>query len=161
MPLSYIPGAKENQMKERSLATYMLGLLFPVFGLIIVNSFQYWRPFTGGVVLDSWQDILWAVNLSLAVHLAGYAILIWTRADRFFSLIRAIQTAAGLLSTIVFLQVFPLDFTAWLGSWMNMLFKGLLILGILGSCIGVIVQSVRFVTELLHTPGNPQANTSG
>jgi len=132
-------------MKEKKTMDFVGAIIGAVIGMTLVNSVLFWRQFTDGVILKSWADILWAANLSLMVQIVGNFVLALYRPARLFSFIQAIITAAGLLSVIVFYRVFPLDFTALIGDWMNLLVRAALIIGMVGSVIGIIYHLVRAV----------------
>jgi hypothetical protein len=101
------------------------------------------------VVLESWTDILWAANLSGAVEIVGNLLLIFYRPPRFNALIQAVFAAVGVLSIVVFVLVFPLDFSQIVGAWLNTLLRAVLILAAAGAAIACIVHLVRMV---LGTP---------
>jgi hypothetical protein len=97
------------------------------------------------VILESWVNILWAANLSMIAQIIGNFVLAIYRPARLYSFIQAIMTIAGLISVIVFFNVFPLDFSQMVGSWMNLFLKAVLILAMFGTVIGIIVYLVRAV----------------
>jgi hypothetical protein len=74
------------------------------------------------------------------------------RPARLYSLVQGIMAAAGLVSVIVFFNVFPLDFSQVIGSWLNVLTKAALILAMFGTSIGIIVYMVRAVIGTQFTP---------
>jgi hypothetical protein len=132
-------------MKEKHTPELIGEFIGAIIGLVVVNSFAYWRGWTHGVVLDSWVNILWAANLSLITQLAGYAILVVYRPARLYSFIEMLMAATGLISVVVFYQVFPVDFSQLVGSWLNVLLRVVMILGIIGSAIAILVHLIRTV----------------
>jgi hypothetical protein len=132
-------------MKEKWTAEFVFSVIAGIIGLIIVNSVMYWRQFTYGVILDSWTDILWAANLSMSVQIAGNSLLAIYRPARIYSFIKMIEAAAGLISISVFFSVFPLDFSLVVGGWMNLLIKGVLVLGIVGSFLAIAINGIRAI----------------
>lgn len=131
-------------MKEKTTGDLTASVICnAVFG-VAVNTFPLWRQYTQGVVLDDFVRVLWAVNLSLLVQVAGSLSMIFYRPPRFAAAVQILTTAAGLLSLIVFYAVFPLDFSVVGVPWLNSLLKVVMIAGMAGAAIGFIVQ----VTQL-------------
>lgn len=98
-------------MKEKKTTEFVGAIIGAILGLVIVNSVPLWRYLTHGVVLESWVNILWAANLSMVAQIIGNFVLAIYRPARLYSFLQAILTAAGLISVIVFYNVFPLDFS--------------------------------------------------
>jgi hypothetical protein len=136
-------------MKEKKTSACIGAMIGGIIGLIIVNSVALWAHLTNGIILESWNRILWAANLSMILQIAGNLFLAIYRPARFYSFIQLILALAGLVSAIVFLRVFPLDFSHVIGNWVNVMAKALLVVGIVGSVIAAIVSLVRAV---LGTP---------
>jgi hypothetical protein len=133
-------------MKERKTGDYVGGVIGNVIALVLVNTVLIWRPWTRGVVLESWADILWAANLSLVLQIVGNLVLAFYRPAGLEAFTRVVLAAAGLLSTIVFFIVFPLDFSALVGDWLNLTLRVLLIVGMGVTAVVLIVQLVRLIT---------------
>jgi hypothetical protein len=138
-------------MKERKTVDFVGAIIGAIIGLIIVNSVPLWSHLTHGVILDSWVNILWAANLSMIFQIIGNIILAIYRPARLYSFIQAVLTAAGLVSVIVFYQVFPLDFSQLVGNWLNLLVKGALILAMFGTALGMIIYLVRAIVGTKYT----------
>jgi hypothetical protein len=139
-------------VKEKRTGEFVGAIIGNIFAIAIVNSVLFWRQYTHGVILASWVDILWAANLSFLVQIAGSLILAFYRPPRLYAFLELMFSAAGLLSVIVFFIVFPLDFSLLVGSWLNLLLRVLMIVGIGGGAIGVIVWLVRFIAGRDYTP---------
>jgi hypothetical protein len=132
-------------MKEKSPFSFYTSFFAAIVGMIIVNSVTVWGPWTHGVILESWKDILWAANISFGSQIAGSAILAFYRPARLFSFIQMLEAVASLYSVYIFLMVFPLDFTQVVGTWMNIVMKGFLVIGIAGSIIAILIHLVRTI----------------
>jgi predicted neutral ceramidase superfamily lipid hydrolase len=139
-------------MKEKKTSECIGAMIGGVIGLVIVNSVPGWAHLTHGVILESWTKILWAANLSMILQIVGNFFLAVYRPARLYSFIQLILALAGLVSAIVFYNVFPLDFSHIVGNWLNILVKALLILGIAGSFIAVIVHLVRTILGTQYKP---------
>jgi hypothetical protein len=138
-------------MKEKSTLEFIGGIVGNVIAIVIVNSVPFWLHLTNGIIRESWVNILWAANLSMMVQVSGNFVLALYRPARLYSFIQAIMAAVGLLSVIVFYIVFPLDFSHFVGSWMNIFMKAALILGMFGTVIAIIVHLVRTVLGTAYT----------
>jgi hypothetical protein len=132
-------------MKEKRTGEFVGAIVGNVFAIAIVNSVLLWRQYTHGVILESWVDILWAANLSFLVQIVGNLILSFYRPPRLYAFFELLFSIAGLVSVIVFWIVFPLDFSLLVGSWLNVLLRVAMIVGMGGAAIGVIVWLVRFI----------------
>jgi hypothetical protein len=132
-------------MKEKTTRYYINLIAGNIVGLLFVNTVLLWRPYTHGVILASWSDILWAANISQAVQIIGNFLLCFYRPRWFSAMVRAAFSAAGLLSILVFWVIFPLDFSHLVGTWLNTLLKVVLMIGMVGALAGFLVELVRFL----------------
>ena len=144
-------------MKEKKTSEFIGATIGGVIGLIIVNSVPSWAHLTNGIILESWSKILWAANLSMILQIIGNFFLAIYRPARLYSFIQLILALAGLVSVIVFFQIFPLDFSRIVGNWVNILAKAFLILGMVGSTIAVIVYLVRTVVGTQYKPAQTES----
>jgi hypothetical protein len=133
-------------MKEKKPIEFAVAGAVNVILLVGVNAWRLWQPWTRGVILDNFGEILWAANLSLIVQILGNVMLIFFRPPRLYSFLQAVFAAVGFVSLVVTYRVFPLDFSPVVGSWMNLLFKWVLIIGMVGSSIGIVVHLIRTLT---------------
>jgi hypothetical protein len=132
-------------MKERKTGEFIIAIIANIVVLGLVNSLPFWRHLTRGVVLESWVDILWAMNLSLIVQIVGNIILAINRPFRQYAFFQVVFGAATLVSAIVFFIVFPLDFSQVAGNWLNTLARVLVIVGIAGASISILTWLVRLL----------------
>jgi hypothetical protein len=137
-------------MRERRTGELVSSAVFNTIVLVAVNLWRLWQPLTMGVVLPSWAFILWAANLSLAVQIVGNIILAGYRPKWFNALMQTVFAAFSLLSLVVFLLVFPLDFSRVGIPWLNLALHVVLIVGIVGAVIGVVVNLVRFIVGVVR-----------
>ena len=129
-------------MPRRRMADYIFSVIFNIAFLVVVNKVPDWNiPF----VTDSFPDVLWALNTSLAVSLAGNLILIVLHPRFLHHLFNAVFAVFGILATSVLLSVFPFDFSQVVDEWLNILVRIALIVGIVGSAIGVVVNIVKAI----------------
>jgi hypothetical protein len=138
-------------MKEKKTVEFVGSIIGAIIGLVIVNTVPLWLHQTKGVILESWVNILWAANLSLIAQIIGNIILALYHPARLYSFIQAVLTAAGLVSLIVFYNVFPLDFSHLIGSWLNFLLRVVLIIAMFGTAVGIIIYLVRALAGTPYT----------
>jgi hypothetical protein len=131
-----------REKKSHELVGAVIG---NIIGLAVLNTVILWRPFTHGVILDTWVSILWAANLSLIVQVAGHAMLAFYRPARFYAFVEMVFAGLGLLSVIVFFLVFPIDFSAISLPALNTVTRIALWCGMAGSAIATIVWLVRML----------------
>lgn len=139
-------------MKEKKTSELIGAIIGAILGLVIVNTEPLWVHLTNGIVLESWVNILWAANLSMIAQIIGSIVLLIYRPARLNSFIQAIMAAAGLVSVIVFYNVFPLDFSQIVGSWLNVAAKAVLIVAMVGTSIGIIIYLVRVLLGTQYAP---------
>ena len=142
----------DAKRRAKMKAQKTLEFIGAILGIVIVNTVPLWSHLTHGVILDSWVNILWAANLSMFAQIVGNGMLAVYQPARLYSLVQGFMAAAGLVSVIVFFNVFPLDFSQVIGSWLNVLTKAALILAMFGTSIGIIVYMVRAVIGTQFTP---------
>ncbi|HEY69670.1 MAG TPA: hypothetical protein G4O08_03700 [Anaerolineae bacterium] len=141
-------------MKEKKPIEFAVAAAVNVVLLVGINAWRLWQPWTRGVVLDNFGEILWAANLSFVVQIVGNGLLVLFRPPRLYSFLQAVFALVGLVSIIVLYRVFPLDFSQVVGSWMNLLFRWVLIIGMVGSCIGIVVHLIRALTGTAYKTGS-------
>ena len=129
-------------MPRRRMTDYIFSAIFDIAFLVVVNKVPDWNI---RFITDSFPDVLWAVNTSLGVSLAGNLILIFFHPRFLHYLLNAVFAVFGILAASVILSVFPFDFSQVVGEWLNILARIALIIGIVGSAIAVVVNIVKAV----------------
>jgi hypothetical protein len=129
-------------MPRKRLADYIAAVIFNIIFLVIVNKVPDWNI---AFIKDSFPDILWAVNTSVAVSIAGNFILIFLHPRFLHHIFNAVFAVFGILATSVILSVFPFQFEDLVGEWLNILVRIVLIIGIVGSAVAVVVNVVKAI----------------
>lgn len=129
-------------MPRRRMTDYIFAVIFNIAFLVVVNKVPDWNIV---FITDSFPDILWALNTYLAVSIAGNLVLIFFHPRFLHHLLNAVFAIFGILATSVMLSIFPFDFSNLVGEWLNILIRIALIVGIVGSAIGVVVNIVKAV----------------
>jgi hypothetical protein len=130
-------------MKEKKTGELTVSSIANLVGIVLFNTVPLWRQYTQGVVLEDFARILWAANISFLVQLAGNLSLMFYRPPRFAAFVQLFTTSAALMSMIVFLAIFPLDFSQVGLAWVNTAMKVVLIAAMGGTGIALIVQIVQ------------------
>ena len=133
---------RSSMMPRRRMTDYIFAVIFNIAFLVVVNKVPDWNIV---FITDSFPDVLWALNTSIAVSLAGNLILIFFHPRFLHHLLTAVFSVFGILATSVLLSVFPFEFAELVGEWLNILVRIVLIVGIVGSAIGVVVNVVKAV----------------
>jgi hypothetical protein len=139
---------RSSMMPRRRMTDYIFTVIFNIAFLVVVNKVPDWNI---PVITDSFPDILWAVNTSVAVSIAGNFILIFFHPRFLHHLFNAVFSVFGILAASVILSVFPFEFADLVGEWLNILIRIVLIVGIVGSAIGVVVNIVKAVGAVFRT----------
>lgn len=142
-----VPETEESvsRKKQKRLWKYSRSILSNVIFFFIINLFPLWITKTKGVVTSDWINVLWAMDLAIVTVVLGSIILIAYSPKWLRSLIEFLMSITALISVVVFLNVFPLNFSLVSLSWLNSVIKALLIVGIVGASIGIIASLAKFI----------------
>jgi hypothetical protein len=136
-------------MSRHSRSNHPAGYIFSAVmnGVLlwVMNQLPVWKPF---FLLDSYEQVLWAINMSLIVHIALNLVMVFFRPRFFHYLAQTVFNLVSIVSLAWIVYIFPVDFSPRIGDWLNVLFRVVLIIGIVGSAIGVISNFVRFLRAL-------------
>ncbi len=122
---------------------YAFTILFMVVFLVFINNIFKWHlPFISQVLTSDFEKCLWALNLSLGASILGYFVFIFYDLKWFRHLMQAIFGGFSLVSTSVFLNIFPLDLPS---SLIEQLVRWGLIFVLIATGISIIVELVKAV----------------
>ena len=137
---------------------YAIGALVNVLLLYLVNVWPGWQilPFVTGGMLE----VLPWINASLAVGIVVSLIdVIFDR--RWLKAIGDLATTSiGLVALVQLWRVFPFDFGGTTFPW-EWLARAVLVIGMIGSAIGIVVQVVILVRAPVHRRHGPADRTPG
>ena len=148
-------------MKEKKTSGYVGSVIANLVMLEFVNTIPLWRHLTRNVILASWTDVLWALNLAIGVAILGNLLLAYYRPARLQFFFGMLFSATNILSASVLYRVFPLNFSQIVGDWLNTLVKALFIVGIVGASIAFVVYLVRFIAGDRHTVSPTREGVDG
>jgi hypothetical protein len=119
---------------------YFIGAAINVALIYVVQNLVAWDWFSW--LTEDFNKVVPIITASLVVSAAANLLYILYDVKWFKSLTQLGVLGIGLAATIRFYQVFPFDFSAYEFQWETVA-KVVLILGIVGSGIGIIVELSR------------------
>ncbi len=125
---------------------YAVAVVVNVAILVVVNRWPGWDavPFLTG---DT-EQVLGIVNASIIAGVVANVLFLVTDPPWFKALGDVVTTAVGLAAAVRVWQVFPFDFGS--GSAWETVARVLLVIAIVGSVIGILVNTGRLVGYALH-----------
>ncbi len=132
--------------------------------LVLAHLWPLWQPLTGGVVTPEWASVLWAVELSLLVQLAGHVALAVSHVESVKLLIEWCFSLVGLVGAVVMASVFPFDFSRVGGPWLDVVLRSVAVLGAVGAGIRLLFHCVLLLLGPRppgHTTARPPFGVTG
>lgn len=128
---------------------YVIGAGINVALVFVVQNLVQWKWLPW--LTEDFSKVVPIITASLVV--SAVANLLYVAYDRpwFKSLTQLGVLGVGLAATIRFYQVFPFDFSAYEFQWETVA-KVVLILGIVGSVIGIIVELSKLARSAAISP---------
>jgi hypothetical protein len=124
---------------------YGFGIVAGIVGLVLVNVWPGWESVS--FLTSDTTEVLGLVNASLfAGVVANFAYLVHDE-PWLVALGGVVTTGIGLAALIRIVQVFPVDFSGWDFDG-TALVRILLILAIVGSAIGIVIQLAAVARSL-------------
>jgi TRAP-type mannitol/chloroaromatic compound transport system permease small subunit len=140
-----------HHSRPNQIGSYIFSAVANGVLLWVMNQLPVWKPW---FLLDSYADVLWAINMSLTVQLILNLVLIFFHPLFFHYLIQTVFNLVSIVSLVWFILVFPVDFSARPGDWLNWVFRIVLVVALVGTVIGGITNLVRFFRALFR--GEPR-----
>ena len=136
--------AKPSRSKKPD---YIVAIIFNAIVLVIVNQILNW-----GILHFLTQDFKQVIpiqNISLAATIIFNAAFLFYDPEWFTSLLRMVLNGISVAVLARFLSVFPFDFSAESFNW-ALLFRVMIIIGIVGCGIAIIVEIFKFFGALMR-----------
>lgn len=114
--------------------------------LYVVNNLLDWG--WPSFLTQDFDNVLPAVNLTLVASIIIQVGRFWYNPKWFVAATELISTALGLRAAVRLYRVFPFDFTSYSFRW-DLGVKAVLIIAIIGSVIGIVVNLVRLLRALV------------
>lgn len=131
----------KNTVEEKSKKSeYIAAIIFNLIFLYIFNNLLNWHIY---FITNSFNEVLWIINLSIIVSIIGNALLLVYDPVRFRHLVKIIMNMVSFVAVYLVYDVFPFNFY---NSFYNWGFSILLILVMLGIIIGTIVEIYLLIT---------------
>ena len=124
-----------NDSCKPGTGEYIASIIFNLIFLWIVNHLRDWHlPF----IRDNFTVVLWILNLSILVKIAGDAVMLMAGLPVIRRLVRIITESASFVVQIVLYYIYPFDFSHIHGyQWVDRVLPILLIIGMVVSAMKV------------------------
>jgi len=132
-------GRSTQQRRAGRRAGYVVAVVVNVAIWFVLNVAPGWQSI--GFLSSAFGDVLWLVNLSLFASIAANIAYLLYDAAWFHSAGQIVVSLVGLIVSWRLLLEFPFDVT---DGWAALI-KSLLILAMVGSTIGALVEVFRLV----------------
>ena len=138
------------QDEDRSSLDFAVAAIINFLFMLLMNAHDAWRPLLDGVVTESFDDALWAVNLGCELQIFGNLILSVTSPEPLRRFSEFVFAIGALVAAVVFYRVFPLDLDRF-GEPVVVLARVVAFLGVAAASMTILVNFVRLVGPLTRT----------
>jgi glucan phosphoethanolaminetransferase (alkaline phosphatase superfamily) len=138
-----------EERKEQTVSGYIATAVVNGILFWLVNAIGNWniRFITG-----EWAAVLWALNLSILATIVVNAMLVFFHL-RFLHYVGKVGLGIlSLLAGIVMVTVYPFDFS-YINSWLNTVVRIVLYVGVGGTAIAIVVDSVKLLGSVVGRRG--------
>jgi hypothetical protein len=135
------------QEEDRSSLDFAVAAIVNFIFMVLANAHDAWRPLLGGIVTDSFDDVLWAVNLGCVLQIFGNLVLSVTSPHPLRRLTEFVFSIGALVAAVVFYRVFPLDLARF-GEPVVVLGRVIAFLGVAAASMTILVNFMRVVGPL-------------
>ena len=132
--------AKENRKKPKR-SEYVVAIVANFILFYILNNLLSWKV---GFLTNSFQDCLWAINMSIVATVIGNILFLAYDLRWFRHSIRMAYNLFAVNAIYTLYRVFPFNFGQ---AFWNEAAKIVLILGTVGTVIGLIVEFVKLISN--------------
>ena len=146
------------QDEERSSLDFAVAAIMNFLFMLLMNAHDAWRPWLGGIVTHSFEDVLWAVNLGCVLQIFGNLILSVTSPTPLVRFCEFVFAIGALVAAVIFYRVFPIDLARF-GEPAVVLARVIAFLGVAVASMSILVNFVRLVGPLTRT-GEREAHAS-
>lgn len=137
--------SEQKKDQGRSVGAYIAGVVANAIVLYLVNKVPDWNlPF----IVDGYTGVLWALNLSILVQLAGNAMLIFFHPRFVHYLAQVVFNLVSLLAIVVLVSVFPFDFS-FIAGFINTITRIALIVAAVATGIAAAVNLFKAIGSLV------------
>lgn len=137
--------AEHRDGSQRRPAAYVAAIVANIIMVWIVNAIPGWN---WSFVTADFPAVLWAMNLSLGMQIAGNALLLFFHPRFVHHLVQALLNTVSLLAVIILVTVYPFDFTAVFGDGGNTIGRVFLYVALAGTAIGILTHAFQAIGSL-------------
>ncbi|MGZ7117094.1 MAG: hypothetical protein ACXVH2_07430 [Methanobacterium sp.] len=130
---------KRNIGMERN-GEYVSTIIVNIIFLYIFNNLLNWHVY---FVTSAFNDVLWIINLSIAVAIIGNFLMLLYRPEWFRHVTKIVLNIVAFAAVYLVYIVFPFNFS---NSFLNWGLSVLLILAMIGIIIATIVEIYLLIT---------------
>jgi hypothetical protein len=136
---------KKPEKKGKPISEFVFDIVANLIIFYIVNNLLTWNvPY----LTSEWTAVLWILNISIIYNLAVDIVMLlfykgWLRAA-----LKLIGNVISILVMLTFWFIYPLDFSSLsFGNTLDLIVRILIILGIVGTAIGAIVEFFKIFSR--------------
>lgn len=135
----------EQDERERRPAAYVGAIAANIIMIWVVNAIPGWN---WQFITEDFTAVLWALNLSLSVQIAGNALLLFVHPRLLHYVAQAAFNVVSLLALVITVTVFPFDFSGLMGETGDLVARIVLYVAIGGTGIALVVNALKAVGSL-------------
>lgn len=134
---------KQEKPKRPRKVGYVFAIIFNLIVLYIVNNLLGWgAPF----LTRQFIVPLSVLNISIVASVIANLVFLWYDSDWFLAITRTALNIIGVVVGYTFYSIFPFDFSPLASARIvTIIVRVLLIIAIIGSVIGVVVEFSKFI----------------
>jgi hypothetical protein len=130
----------EQNLKTEWNHEYVAAIIFNIIFLYIINNLLNWHVY---FVTSALIEVLWIINLSIAVAIIGNFLMLIYRPEWFRHITKIVLNIVAFIAVYLVYIVFPFNFS---NSFLNWGLAALLILAMIGIIIATIVEIYLLIT---------------
>ena len=140
---------------ERRPAAYIAGAVVNIVMLWFVNAIPGWG---WQFITTDFPAVLWALNLSLGVQIAGNALLVFIHPRPVHYLVQVLFNAVSILALVIMVTVYPFDLSSVLAGPVDMIARIVLYVALGATILAAVVNAVKVLGSFFGGPFDRGAN---
>ena len=145
---SYGSGLFDDRRRALSSFGHLVGIAVSLVLLYVVHKLVEWDLLS--FLTDGYDRVVGPISLSIVATIVGHVVKIVLPSRRLGFLIDGVATAFGFYALLRIFQVFPFEFDPDGFRW-HLVVRFVLVIGLLGSAIGVLVTPLRLLQGSMPT----------
>ncbi len=125
-------------------SNYIVSIVFNGIFLYVVNKVPDWNIV---FITGRFSEVLWALNLSIVFQLVGNGVLYVYHPLAMHHLVQTLLSGVSALAAYTIWKVYPFALVRLVPSisWLDTFFRWVLLVGVVGTAIGGVVNLVKFL----------------